>query len=120
MAIKQPFPRPTSPLATRRRVYLGGPHRRDKPGGSLTTCLSAETINDPSSPLFPNTPSILQRPPNLRSGLQLLSTGLADWMDIQRAIDGCRQEGNDRIVLLQCTSLYPAPAYLSNLRAMRG
>lgn len=49
----------------------------------------------------------------------ILSTGMADWMDIQRAVDACRQVGNDKVVLLQCTSLYPAPAYLSNLRAMR-
>lgn len=48
----------------------------------------------------------------------ILSTGLADWMDIQRAIDVCKREGNDHIVLLQCTSLYPAPVDLSNLRAM--
>jgi sialic acid synthase SpsE len=49
----------------------------------------------------------------------ILSTGMADWMEIQRAVDACTAEGNDRIVLLQCTSLYPAPAELSNLRAMR-
>lgn len=48
----------------------------------------------------------------------ILSTGMADWMDIQRAVDACRAEGNHRVVLLQCTSLYPAPARLSNLRAM--
>lgn len=49
----------------------------------------------------------------------IMSTGLADWMDIQRAVSACREEGNERIVLLQCTSLYPAPARLSNLRAMQ-
>lgn len=49
----------------------------------------------------------------------ILSTGMADWMDIQRAVDSCAQEGNKKIVLLQCTSLYPAPAHLSNLRALR-
>lgn len=48
----------------------------------------------------------------------IMSTGMADWMDIQRAVDICRSVGNDRIVLLQCTSLYPAPAQLSNLRAI--
>jgi sialic acid synthase SpsE len=48
----------------------------------------------------------------------ILSTGLADWMDIQRAVDACRQEGNDKIILLQCTALYPAPARLANLRAI--
>lgn len=49
----------------------------------------------------------------------VLSTGLANWMDIQRAVDVCRSAGNERIVLLQCTSLYPAPAHLSNLRTMK-
>ena len=48
----------------------------------------------------------------------LLSTGLADWMDIQRAVNVCREEGNEKILLFQCTSLYPAPANLSNLRAI--
>lgn len=48
----------------------------------------------------------------------ILSTGLADWMEIQRAVDTCRSEGNTNIALLQCTSLYPAPTELSNLRAM--
>lgn len=49
----------------------------------------------------------------------ILSTGMADWMEIQRAVDTCRAVGNDQIILLQCTSLYPAPARISNLAAMR-
>lgn len=49
----------------------------------------------------------------------LLSTGLADWMEIQRAVDVCRNEGNNQIALFQCTSLYPAPIHLSNLNAMQ-
>lgn len=48
----------------------------------------------------------------------ILSTGLADWMTIQRAVDTCREENNQQIMVLQCTSLYPAPSHLSNLRAM--
>lgn len=48
----------------------------------------------------------------------ILSTGMADWMDIQRGVDTCRRAGNTQVILLQCTSLYPAPAGLSNLRAM--
>lgn len=48
----------------------------------------------------------------------ILSTGMATWMDIQFAVDAARRAGNDQIILLQCTSLYPAPAHLSNLRAM--
>ncbi|HJO18385.1 MAG TPA: N-acetylneuraminate synthase family protein [Vicinamibacterales bacterium] len=49
----------------------------------------------------------------------ILSTGLADWMDIQRAVDTCRDVGNRNLVLLQCTSLYPAPPHLSNLEAIK-
>lgn len=48
----------------------------------------------------------------------ILSTGMASWNDIQFALDAARSAGNNQIVLLQCTSLYPAPTYLSNLRAM--
>lgn len=48
----------------------------------------------------------------------ILSTGMATWNDIQLAVDAAAGQGNGQIVLLQCTSLYPAPAELSNLRAM--
>lgn len=48
----------------------------------------------------------------------VLSTGMATWMDIQLALDAMAAEGNDQTILLQCTSLYPAPPALANLRAM--
>lgn len=48
----------------------------------------------------------------------ILSTGMACWADIQAGVGACRAANNDQIVLLQCTSLYPAPAALSNLCAM--
>jgi sialic acid synthase SpsE len=48
----------------------------------------------------------------------ILSTGMATYSDIQAALKVCWEEGNTEIILLQCTSLYPAPAYLSNLAAM--
>jgi len=48
----------------------------------------------------------------------ILSTGMADWNDIQIGVGACRAVGNEEVVLLQCTSLYPAPASLSNLAAM--
>jgi sialic acid synthase SpsE len=48
----------------------------------------------------------------------ILSTGMANRDDIQRGLIACRGNGNEQVVLLQCTSLYPAPASLSNLRAM--
>ena len=43
---------------------------------------------------------------------------MADWADIQAGVAACRAENNNDIILLQCTSLYPAPPELSNLRAM--
>lgn len=49
----------------------------------------------------------------------ILSTGLANLSDIQFAVDTAKQHGNTDIVLLQCTSLYPAPSNLSNLNAMK-
>lgn len=48
----------------------------------------------------------------------ILSMGMATYSDIQTALKVCYEEGNMEIILLQCTSLYPAPAYLSNLAAM--
>jgi sialic acid synthase SpsE len=48
----------------------------------------------------------------------ILSTGMATWGDIQFAIDSAKKNGNENIILLQCTSLYPAPKHLSNLHAM--
>lgn len=48
----------------------------------------------------------------------ILSTGMASWMEIQQAVDTCRKAENNSLVLLQCTSLYPAPARLSNLKSM--
>lgn len=48
----------------------------------------------------------------------MFSTGMSTTSEIEAAINICRNNGNDKIVVLQCTSLYPAPANLSNLRAM--
>lgn len=48
----------------------------------------------------------------------ILSTGMANRDDIRRGVNACHLNGNEQIVLLQCTSLYPAPPDLSNLRAM--
>jgi len=48
----------------------------------------------------------------------IMSTGMATGIEIQFAIDASRHAGNNQIILLQCTSLYPAPARLGNLRAM--
>ena len=49
----------------------------------------------------------------------MLSTGMANLSEIQNAINICHSENNNNLVLLQCTSLYPAPAKLTNLNAMK-
>ncbi len=46
----------------------------------------------------------------------IISTGIATIDEIQDAIDICRSEGNSDIVLLKCTSSYPAPLEDANLK----
>lgn len=45
----------------------------------------------------------------------IISTGIADDKDIQLALDTCYKQGNDQIILLKCTSSYPAPIEDANL-----
>lgn len=45
----------------------------------------------------------------------IISTGIAAMEDIERAIEICLAQGNDQIVLLKCTSEYPAPFTDMNL-----
>ena len=49
----------------------------------------------------------------------ILSTGLTNYADIQRAVNTCKNNDNNDIILMQCTSVYPAPVSLSNLNAIR-
>jgi len=46
----------------------------------------------------------------------IISTGIATIDEIQDAVDICREVGNNDIVLLKCTSAYPAPLEDANLR----
>ena len=48
----------------------------------------------------------------------ILSTGMANYGEIEDAIRACTEVGNDQIILLHCVSLYPTPARLINLRAI--
>lgn len=45
----------------------------------------------------------------------IMSTGMASLSDIELAVATARTEGNDQIILLKCTSTYPATAQDSNL-----
>lgn len=46
----------------------------------------------------------------------IISTGIAKLEEIEDAINVCKKEGNDQIILLKCTSSYPAPLEESNLK----
>jgi len=48
----------------------------------------------------------------------IISTGIATIDEIQDAVDICRSEGNNNIILLKCTSAYPAPFEDANLKTI--
>lgn len=45
----------------------------------------------------------------------IISTGIATLADIEEAINACKRMGNEQIILLKCTSAYPAPIEETNL-----
>ena len=45
----------------------------------------------------------------------MFQTGIADLEDIELAVASCKRMGNDQIILLKCTSNYPAPIEEANL-----
>lgn len=45
----------------------------------------------------------------------IISTGIAEEADIALAVATCREVGNDQIILLKCTSSYPAPIEEANM-----
>lgn len=45
----------------------------------------------------------------------IISTGIAELDDIELAVNTCRRMGNHNIILLKCTSSYPAPIEEANL-----
>lgn len=48
----------------------------------------------------------------------IFATGIAYLEDIERALRTCREEGNEQIVLLKCTSTYPSPYEDMNLKVI--
>lgn len=54
-----------------------------------------------------------------RTGKPLIvSTGMADWSEIDDAVATLRAAGNEQFALLKCTSAYPAPLAEMNLRVL--
>lgn len=49
----------------------------------------------------------------------ILSTGIAHKEDIALALDTCLKEGNEQVILLKCTTAYPAPYEDINLNSIR-
>ena len=48
----------------------------------------------------------------------IISTGIAYLEDIERAVRTCREEGNEQIILLKCTSTYPSPYEDMNIKVI--
>lgn len=48
----------------------------------------------------------------------IFATGIAHLSDIELALQTCREEGNEDVVVLKCTSAYPAPYEDVNLRTI--
>ena len=48
----------------------------------------------------------------------IISTGIAEINDIELAVNACRNQGNDDIILLKCTSAYPTPLADVNLKTL--
>lgn len=48
----------------------------------------------------------------------IISTGIAALEDIKNVVAVCREEGNNQIALLKCTSSYPAPIEEANLATL--
>ena len=48
----------------------------------------------------------------------IISTGVAYLSDIEKALDACRLENNEDVILLKCVSAYPTPYEDMNLRCI--
>lgn len=49
----------------------------------------------------------------------IMSTGIAHMADIELAVNTCREEGNEQVILLKCSSAYPAPYEDINLKSIK-
>lgn len=48
----------------------------------------------------------------------IISTGLSSFSEVQQAVNACRKVGNNQIIVMQCTSNYPASLEAANLKVI--
>ncbi len=86
----------------------------------LTAVNFLETLNVPAYKIA--SPEILDIPlirACAKTGKPIIiSTGIASIEDVNLAVQTCLLEGNDQIVLLKCTTSYPAPIEDANLKTI--
>lgn len=100
--------------ADRGVVFLSTPF--DEPSADLLDALGVPAFKIPSGEI---TNTLLLAHIARKGRPLLISTGMATLDEVRTAVGVIRAAGNDRMVLLQCTSAYPAPIDGANLRAMR-
>ena len=49
----------------------------------------------------------------------IMSTGISKIGEIEEAINACKNKGNNQIIILKCTSAYPAPFEEANLKTIQ-
>lgn len=84
---------------------------------------SADFLESLGIPLFKTGSGILNNIPMLRhlarkAKPMIISTGMATLDEVKQGVTAVRSEGNDKIILLHCTSDYPARLEDVNLNAM--
>ncbi len=84
---------------------------------------AVELLEEIDSPCYKIASGEVTNPPLLEAVAAtgkpvLLSTGMAGVEDVERALEVLRDGGAGEILVLQCTSSYPAPPEKVNLRAM--
>lgn len=79
-----------------------------------------ESLNVPAYKIasFENTDLPLIRKVARTGKPMIISTGMATLAEIDEAVNAARAEGNTQIVLLKCTSTYPATAENTNVRTI--
>lgn len=79
-----------------------------------------ETLNPPAYKIasFEITDYELIRYTASKQKPMIISTGIASFEEIKDVVDICKSENNEDIILLKCTSAYPAPPESANLKTI--